>query len=64
LIKGTGRSSTRGTDQHGGSRSRARSKPDGLGRYRGTRTCGLKGILSHLEAGSLTIVELIKVAET
>jgi hypothetical protein len=32
----------RATDQHGGS-ARGKIEPEGLGRYRGTTTCGLKG---------------------
>ena len=41
----------------------SRSKPEGLGRYRVLRPAG-QGILSQVEAESLTIAELIKVAET
>ena len=56
-------------DQHTGglintvARLGSRSKPEGLGRYRVLRPAG-QGILSQVEAESLTIAELIKVAET
>jgi hypothetical protein len=49
---------------HRGLNARGKIETGGTRPVPGYTTCGLKGMLSHVEAGSMTIAELIKVAET